>query len=77
MAGLTTRRATNLSMPAALVEEARALGINLSEASENGVRAAIAAARGARWQADHAATIKAANAWVETNGLPLEKHRQF
>lgn len=35
------RKATNLSLDPALVHEARGLGINLSQAAEDGLRAAL------------------------------------
>jgi hypothetical protein len=39
-----TRRPANLSLDAALVDEARALGLNLSAAAEAGLRLAVAEA---------------------------------
>ena len=30
-----------------------------------------------RWRAENAEAIKAWNAWVEENGLPLEEYRMF
>lgn len=72
-----TRRPTNLSLDSALVEEAKALGINLSRACEAALRQEIAAERGRQWQADNAEGIAASNAYVEKYGLPLEKYRMF
>lgn len=74
---MATRKATNLSLDGALVEEAKQLGINLSRACEDGLRKEISAERGRRWQDDNAAGIAASNAYVEKHGLPLEKYRQF
>lgn len=74
---IATRKATNLSLDVALVEDARALGINLSRACEDGLRQQIAAERGRRWQAENAEAIAASNAYVEKHGLPLEKYRMF
>ncbi len=72
-----TRRPANLSLDAALVDEARALGLNLSAAAEAGLRAAVSEARAARWLAENAEALASSNAWVEANGLPLSRHRPF
>jgi antitoxin CcdA len=72
-----TRKATNLSLDSALVEEAKALGINLSRACEDALRHEIAAERGRLWQAENAEGIAASNAYVEKYGMPLEKYRMF
>jgi antitoxin CcdA len=71
------RKPTNLSLPAAMIEEARALGINLSRAAEEGLAKHLKAEKERRWQEENREAIDAANAWVEKNGLPLEKHRMF
>ncbi len=71
------RRPANLSLDAALVDEARALGLNLSAAAEAGLRAAVAEARAARWRAENAEALASSNAWVEAHGLPLARHRPF
>jgi len=74
------RRATNLSLNEALVEEARRANINLSQAAERGIEEELAEAREAgahQWLAEHADTIREINDWVEMNGLPLAKHRLF
>ncbi|WP_311270902.1 type II toxin-antitoxin system CcdA family antitoxin [Sphingobium sp. WCS2017Hpa-17] len=74
---MTARKATNLSLDVDLVADAKALGINLSRACEEGLRKEIAAERGRRWQEENAAGIAASNAYVEKYGLPLEKYRMF
>lgn len=77
MATTVKRKPTNLSLDSSLVGEARTLKINLSQAAEEGVRAAVAAAKAERWKRENAEAIREANAWVEKNGLPLERYRQF
>lgn len=72
-----TRRATNLSLDAALLDEARALGVNLSRACERGLAEQVADARAARWRTENDAAIAASNAFVEANGLPLAGDRLF
>lgn len=44
-----SRRATNVTLPDALLREARALGINLSQACERGLTAEVAAMRRVHW----------------------------
>lgn len=72
-----TRKPTNLSLDPALLSEARALNVNLSRAAEEGVRVAVSQARSAAWRAENAAALDSSNAYVEANGLPLERYRQF
>lgn len=71
------RQRLNLTLPAALVEEARALGLNLSRACEGGLEAAVAVERARRWQAENRGFFELYNARVEQDGLPLAQYRQF
>lgn len=71
------RKATNLSLAADLVEEAKALDINLSRACEAGLEAALKEERKRRWQEENAPAIAASNAWVAEHGLPLARYRRF
>ena len=71
------RKATNVSLTAKLVEEARALDINLSRACEAGLEAALKDERKRRWQEENRVAAEASNAWVEKHGLPLARYRQF
>lgn len=70
-------RATNLSLSAALVDEAKALGVNISLAAASGLEAAVAKRRAERWLAENSDALKSYNDYVEKNGLPLEKYRLF
>ena len=72
-----TRKPTNLSLDSALLSEAKALQVNLSRAAEEGVRAAVIAAKSERWKAENAAALRSSNSYVERHGLPLERYRQF
>ncbi|WP_434621273.1 type II toxin-antitoxin system CcdA family antitoxin [Tabrizicola sp. M-4] len=65
-----TRRATSMTLDAALLDEARALGINLSRAAEEGILAQVRAERARRWKEENAADIAAYNRWIEENGIP-------
>jgi antitoxin CcdA len=71
------RRGTNLTLDPALVEKARALKINISQASERGLRDAIAKVEAERWREENAEAFAAYNRFVEEQGLPLEKLRLF
>ena len=69
------RKAANLTLDPDLVAEARALGVNLSQAAEAGLAAAVKAAQEAEWRRENAGAIDSSNRWVAENGLPLGRHR--
>ena len=71
------RRATNVTLPEPLLQEACALGVNLSQACERGLVEAVAASWRARWLAENQEAIEAWNIHVDTHGLPLAAYRQF
>jgi len=71
------RKRTNLSLAEDLVAEAKQLHINISRAAEQGIAAAVAAARRERWRQENEGAIDGYNAWIEKNGLPLARYRQF
>jgi antitoxin CcdA len=71
------RRATNVTLPEALLNEAREMGINLSQACERGVAEAVTDARRRRWLEENQAAIEAWNGHVAEHGLPLATYRQF
>ncbi|MEQ9037734.1 MAG: type II toxin-antitoxin system CcdA family antitoxin [Silicimonas sp.] len=73
----SSRRPTNLTLDAALIEEARALNVNLSRAAEEGLRIAVKTERARRWQEENAEAIRSSNEYVEKHGLPLERLRLF
>lgn len=73
----TSKKATNVSLSHHLVEEAKSLGINLSRACERGLAEEIADARSAQWLEENREAIGAWNDYVENNGLPLARFRQF
>ena len=43
------KKPTNLSLDQELINEARALGVNLSQAAEGGLRAAVSKAKSEQW----------------------------
>ena len=71
------RKPTNLSLDRSLLPEARELKINLSRATEAGVRQEIARAKAELWKADNATALESYNRWVEANGMPLDRYRLF
>jgi len=71
------RRATNLSLDAGLLEQARALGINISRACERGLVEQVAEARATLWREENAAALASSNAYVERESLPLADFRRF
>ena len=64
------RRATSMTLDAALLDEARALGVNLSRAAEEGILVQVRAERARRWKEDNAEAIADYNRWIEENGIP-------
>jgi antitoxin CcdA len=73
----SSRKATNVTIDARLLEHAKGLGINVSKASEEGLSRAVAAKQEAIWLASNLAAIESSNAYVDRNGIPLAKHRNF
>jgi antitoxin CcdA len=63
------KRAANLSVNAALLDEAKSLDINLSATLERALESEVRARRRERWLAENRESIQAYNAWVEQNGV--------
>ena len=76
-APLASRKATNVTVDAVLLVQAKALKINVSQAAEAGLRQAVAAAQADRWLAQNAAALDSSNDFVERHGLPLARFRRF
>ncbi|WP_227747301.1 type II toxin-antitoxin system CcdA family antitoxin [Paraburkholderia franconis] len=72
-----TRKATNVSLPTDLLERARELNVNVSRASERGLREEVQAAEARAWAEKNANFIAEMNARIERDGLPLEEYRMF
>lgn len=71
------RRATNVTLPETLLRDAREMGINLSQACECGLAAAVAEQRRQRWLEENREAMDAWNGHVGEHGLPLAAYRQF
>ena len=73
--GSGKRKPVNLTLDTGVVEAARAVGINLSQACEAALREAAKSERDRRWKEENRAWAESVNQWVEENGLPLEHYR--
>jgi antitoxin CcdA len=71
------KKATNVSLSAELVDEAKRLEINVSEACQSGLAAEVKKAREAAWKEENRDAIEASNEYVRKHGLPLARYRQF
>ena len=65
------RRPVNLSLPEDTVAEAKQLGINASQAAEEGLRLAVKREKEKRWLEENREAIAAHTAWIEQHGVPL------
>ena len=63
------KRAANLSVNAELLDEARALDINLSATLEQALADAVRARKREAWLADNREAIEGYNAWVAEHGV--------
>ena len=73
----SVRKAANLSIDADLLAAAKALSVNISRAAEHGIAEAVRKEQERLWREENRAALESWNAWVEENGLPLAKYRQF
>jgi antitoxin CcdA len=71
------KRATKVSLDQSLIAEARKLRINVSLAAGRGIDQAIAEKRAERWLKENKPPLDSSNEYVERDGLPLERYRQF
>jgi antitoxin CcdA len=73
----TPRRSANVTLPAELLERAKALNINVSRASERGLREEIHEIEARTWAQQNATFVAEMNARIENDGLPLDEYRMF
>ena len=71
------KRAVNLSIDAALLEEAKAAGTNLSALLEKALVSELQEARLEKVRAEHRPAIEAHNRFIEKNGLLSDEWRKF
>lgn len=77
MTTTTIKKATNLTLSADVLAEAKQLGINVSQACDAFLRDLVRQENERRWAQQNAAFIEAYNQTVEAEGLPLEQWRSF
>ncbi|TBN41171.1 hypothetical protein EYE42_07270 [Paracoccus subflavus] len=66
-----TKTATNVTLSASLLAEARELHLNVSAIAEHALAAAVRDARAARWQKGNSEALAQRAVWIEENGMPL------
>ena len=67
----------NVTLDQALVDEAKSLGVSISQVANQGLAAAVKKARGEKWLEENREALDCYNEWVEKNGIPLAKYRMF
>lgn len=65
------KRKTSLTLDGAMLDEARALGINVSAVADAALAKALADARRQAWLEENAEAFAAQAAWHEKHGHPL------
>ena len=73
----TIRRPTNLSIDAELLIVAKEMGVNISRSAEVGIQQAVKKKLRDLWLQENKEALMSTNAFIEENGLPLEKFRSF
>lgn len=76
-AGFQEQQAPFEGLAADAATEARALGLDPEAIATAALRKAIGDEKARRWQEENREAIKAWNAWVEENELPLARYRMF
>lgn len=75
--GSAAKKATNASLNAAFVEQAETVGVNVSHTCERGLALQIAEVQAQRQLEENKQALASSNAYVDSNGLPLDDYRQF
>ncbi len=71
------RKAVRVTVDAAVLDEARALGLDLSMIAESALREAARDARIERWRGDNGAALESWNGWLERHGEPFDDLRPW
>ena len=77
MSETVAKKATNITLSVDVLNEAKALGINISQTCDHYLRELVRNERERRWQQDNAEFISAYNQTIEQEGLPLDSWRSF
>lgn len=67
----TNKRKTSLTLNAGALDEARALGVNVSAVADEALKRAVAEARRKTWLARNAEAFAAQADWHDRHGHPL------
>jgi antitoxin CcdA len=71
------KKATNITLSVDVFADAKAFGINISQACDAHLRDLVRQARENRWREENAEAIAGYNRLVEEEGLPLDGYRSF
>ena len=71
------KKATNITLSADVLAEAKQYGINISQTCETYLREVVRRERERRWLQENATFIAAYNETIEREGLPLDQYRTF
>src|SRR3546814_15416874 len=71
------KKPTNVSLSAALVEEAKTLGINVSDACQTGLAAEVRKAREATWTEANRPEIETWTDHIREHGMPYDPKRHL
>jgi antitoxin CcdA len=67
----------SLTIDTTVIEEARTLGVSMSQVAEEAITAANKLERNRRWKEENREAMEARNAYVEKHGVPLSEFRKF
>lgn len=71
------KKATNITLSADVLSDAKAFGINISQACDGFLRERVKQERERHWLSQNAEFIDEYNKTIETEGLPLDQYRSF
>ncbi|MBR9972655.1 type II toxin-antitoxin system CcdA family antitoxin [Magnetospirillum sulfuroxidans] len=72
-----SKQSCNLSINAALLREAKGLGINLSQTLESELEKLVRQAKAKTWAEENREAIESQNRWIEKHGLWSDGLRMF
>jgi len=68
------KKAVNVTLPADMVDRAKALNINLSQAAAEGIAASLKVIQKEKWVEENKEAIDGYNKFIADNGLPIKPH---
>lgn len=73
----TEKKRVNVTVAAALIDEAKTLGLNVSQCAEDGLRIKVKQIREAQWIEENREAMLAWNEWVRKHGTFGDKLRAW